>query len=117
MTDVSDRTYLELAKVEGPIVVVEGTSGVGYGEIVEIRPPGGATRTGQVLEISERAAVVQVFEGTQGLATREVTVRFLGRGFEIPVGEEMLGRVFDGLGRPIDGAPEPLGDERSQITV
>jgi len=68
-----------------------------------------------VLEVSTSAVVVEVFEGTQGLSTRDVTVRFLGRGFEMPVGEEMLGRVFDGLGRPLDGAPAPVGDERRDV--
>jgi len=115
MSTALQRTYLELARIEGPIVVVDGATGVGFGELVEIQDPAGAKRTGQVLEISSDAAVVQVFEGTQGLATRDVTVRFLGRGFEVAVGEEMLGRVFDGLARPRDGAPEPVGDKRVDV--
>jgi V/A-type H+-transporting ATPase subunit B len=115
MSTTAEKTYLEFARIEGPIVVVEGVTGVGYGEIVEIQERSGRRRTGQVLEISDTAAVVQVFEGTQGLATRSASVRFLGRGFQVAVGEEMLGRVFDGLARPIDGAPEPVGEKRLDV--
>jgi V/A-type H+-transporting ATPase subunit B len=115
MSAIAERAYLELARVEGPIVVVEGATDVGFGELVEITESNGTRRTGQVLEVSSGAVVVQVFEGTQGLATRNVSVRFLGRGFEIAVGEEMLGRVFDGLARTMDGAPEPVGEKRVDV--
>lgn len=111
----SHRTYLGISMAEGSIIVVEGTSGVGYGELVEVRTPSGECRTGQVLDVSKDAVVVQLFEGTRGLSISQVSVRFLGHGFEIPVGEEMLGRVFDGLARPIDGAPSPIGEERRDV--
>jgi V/A-type H+-transporting ATPase subunit B len=112
---VQDRglEYVGLAQIDGPLVFVDAVRDVGYGEVVEIRDAEGHTRLGTVLEVSERRAVVQVLEGTEGLAGRGTRVRFLGKPLMLPVSRDMLGRVFDGLGRPIDGGPPPLsGDER-----
>ncbi len=97
-----------VARIEGPILVVEGISGVGYDEVAEIIDAQGRRRQGRVLEVGEGMAVVEVFAGTTGLSTEGTRVRFLGRPMRMPVSAEMLGRTFDGMGRPIDGGPKPL---------
>jgi len=97
------RTYTGLSKLAGPILVIDNIDNVAYAEIVEIEAPDGTIRNGRVLEISDKYALVQVFEGTYGLATETTSVRFLGRPLLARVSEQMLGRVFDGLGNPIDG--------------
>ena len=100
--------YTTLSGISGPLIFVEGVSGVGYGEIVEIRDDSREIRIGQTLEVDEDRAVVQVFEGTSGLSVKGMRVTFVGKSLEIPVDRDMLGRVFDGLGRPIDGAPQVI---------
>ena len=107
--------YRGLGKIDGPIIVVDRVRDVGYEEMVEITDSGGQRRFGRVLEVTEKLAVVQVFEGTTGLSTRDTRVRFLGASLKLPVSEQMLGRVFDGLGRPIDGAPMPLAGTARDI--
>ncbi len=104
-----------VSRVEGPIVVVEGMGNVGYDEVVEIIDPDGKQRLGRVLEVGENMAVVEVFAGTTGLSIDGTKVHFLGRPFHIPVAEEMLGRIFSGLGAPLDGGPEPLADRYADI--
>jgi V/A-type H+-transporting ATPase subunit B len=105
--------YAGAARIEGPLVVVEHVRDVGFDEIVEILDAGGRPRLGRVLDISEAAAVVQVLEGTTGLSNQTLRARFLGRSFQLPVSRQMLGRVFDGLGRPADGgAPALSADQR-----
>lgn len=91
-------------------MVVEGASNVSYDEVVEIEDSRGDLRRGRVLEVGEGFAVVQVFAGSTGLSIDGTRVRFLGNTLHMPVAEEMLGRIFDGLGNPIDGGPEPLTD-------
>ncbi len=108
MTDYSDLEYIGISQVSGPLIVVEKVREVGYNDLVEIRNAKGDTRLGQVLEISEDNAVVQVLEGTGGLKAQGSSARFLGKSLRLPVGPEMLGRVFDGLGRPADNGPPPL---------
>jgi V/A-type H+-transporting ATPase subunit B len=98
------------ARVEGPIVVIQGVDGVGYDEVAEVVDSEGRVRRGRVLEVGEGLAVVEVFAGTTGLSIQDTEVRFLGQPMRLPVSAEMLGRVFDGLGTPIDGGPDPLGD-------
>lgn len=99
------REYLGVQGARGPLLFLEGVTGVGYNEQAEIELPGGETRSGRVLEVGEKVAVVEVFEGTGGLAPGEARVRFLGHPFLLPVAPDLLGRVFDGLGRPLDGGP------------
>ncbi|MBN1312120.1 MAG: V-type ATP synthase subunit B [Anaerolineae bacterium] len=101
--------------IEGPIVMIEGAGSVGYDEVVEIIDPQGNRRRGRVLETGENMTVVEVFAGTTGLSIDKTRARFLGRPLHIPVTEEMLGRVFDGQGRPIDGGPQPLTDRYADI--
>jgi V/A-type H+/Na+-transporting ATPase subunit B len=109
------QEILGVNRVEGPILVIEGAVTVGYDEVVEITDSQGRLRRGRVLEVGERATVVEVFAGTTGLTIDGTNVRFLGGPLQIPVTEEMLGRVFDGLGTPIDGGPMPLTDHYADI--
>jgi V/A-type H+-transporting ATPase subunit B len=106
---------LGVARIEGPIVVVEGAGNIGYDEVVEIVDSSGGLRQGRVLDVGENMAVVEVFAGTTGLSIDATRVRFLGGALKIPVAEEMLGRVFNGLGQPIDGGPMPLTDRYADV--
>ncbi len=118
MSDVvvqGGQEVLGVSRIEGPIVIVEGAANVSYDEVVEIRDSQGRIRGGRVLEVSEGYAVVQVFAGSTGLSIDGTSVRFLGDTLRVPVAEEMLGRVFDGLGKPIDGGPQPLTDEYADV--
>ena len=99
-----------VSRIEGPILVVERAGDIGYDEVVEVLDSQGRMRLGRVLEVGTGFAVVEVFAGTTGLSIDGTNVRFLGGPLHIPVTEEMLGRVFDGLGRPLDGGPLPLTD-------
>jgi V/A-type H+-transporting ATPase subunit B len=107
---VSGKEYLGIDQVVGPLVIIRGADSVGYNELAEITGPDGRVRLGVILESAREAAVLQVFEGTMGLTIPDTKVRFSGAPLEIPVCREMLGRIFDGLGRPRDGAPEPISD-------
>jgi len=104
-----------VSRIEGPIVFVEGAVNVGYDEVVEILDGQGRLRRGRILEVGEGMAVVQVFAGSTGLSIDGTRVRFLGTTLHIPVAEEMLGRVFDGLGMPLDGGPQPLTDTYADV--
>ncbi|MBE0681451.1 MAG: V-type ATP synthase subunit B [Anaerolineales bacterium] len=104
-----------VARIEGPILVVEGGTNVSYDEVVEIQDSRGQLRRGRVLEVGEGYAVIQAFAGSTGLSIDGTRVRFLGTTLHIPVAEEMLGRIFDGLGNPIDGGPEPLTDHYADV--
>ena len=114
---VEDRglQYAGAARIEGPLVVVERVCDVGYDEMVEILDAAGRPRLGRVLDISETQAVVQVLEGTSGLSNQTLRARFLGESFRLPVSRQMLGRVFDGLGRPADGGAPPLSADRRDV--
>lgn len=108
--------YLGLSRVQGPLVFVRGVRSVGFREMAEVVTPEGKTRLGRVLAVSEDLAVVEVFEGTQGLSASRSKVRFHGHSFQYRVSaDEVLGRVFDGLGRPLDGGPAPLAGEARDI--
>ena len=115
-TDIKSREYRSVTQVAGPLMIVEGVEEVAYGEVVHIRTPEGENRMGQVLESQENVAIVQVFEGTRGLDTDQTRVRFSGDIMRISLSKEMLGRSFDGLGRPIDGGPEIIPEIRTPIT-
>jgi V/A-type H+-transporting ATPase subunit B len=104
-----------VSRVNGPIIVVENAGTVGYDEVVEVIDSNGLVRRGRILEVGEKEAVVEVFSGTTGLSVDGTNVRFLGAPLHIPVAEEMLGRVFDGLGNPIDGGPLPLTNKYADI--
>ena len=107
-------TYVGAERIAGPLVFVHGVRDIGYGEAVEIEHAGRLLH-GRVLEVGRGVAVVEVFEGTAGLALRATRVRFLARPLETPVGIEMLGRTFDGRGEPLDGGPRPLAAELRDV--
>ncbi len=107
--------YRGVRNIDGPLLFVDGIRNVSFDELVEIRTPSGELRLGQVLDVSSSSAVVQVFGGSESLSKSETRIRFLGTAMEIPVSKEMLGRVFDGLGRPKDGLPLPLSTERRDV--
>lgn len=109
------KEYKTVTEVVGPLMVVDGVKGVNYGELVEIELQTGEIRHGNVLEINQDKAVVQIFEGSSGINLKETKARFLGRPLEIGVSEDMLGRVFDGLGRPKDGGPKIIPDKKLDI--
>lgn len=109
------QEVLGVGRIDGPILVVEGAANVSYDEVVEIRDSQNRLRRGRVLEVGEKNAVIQVFAGSTGLSIDGTRVRFLGDTLRIPVAEEMLGRVFDGLGNPIDGGPLPLTDTYADV--
>ena len=105
------REYKTITRISGPLVFVEAATGVGFGELVRVVAPDGTERRGQVLEVSDKMAVVQVFEGTSGLDVKETSVRFAGETIKLPVSSDMLGRVFDGSGTPIDGGPNIIPED------
>ena len=113
--DIKTREYTTVSEVSGPLMVVEGVEGVAYNEIVEIEAPTGEHRRGQVLEVKDDVAVVQVFEGTTDLNTLNTKVRFTGETAKIGVSRDMMGRIFDGTGKPIDGGPEIIPDKELDI--
>ncbi len=107
--------YRTLSYVSGPILFVENIHDVGYGEIVELRGPDGQVRRGQVLEVDRGRAVVQVFVGTRGLDLEQTEARFTGDVARLGVSLEMLGRMFNGSGEPIDGGPPIIPEMRLDI--
>jgi V/A-type H+-transporting ATPase subunit B len=108
------KKYQTITEISGPLVFAEVDEPIGYDEIVEIETPAGETKRGQVLESSEGLVAIQVFEGTTGI-DRNASVTFLGETLKMPVTEDLLGRVLDGSGQPIDGGPEIVPDERRDI--
>jgi V/A-type H+/Na+-transporting ATPase subunit B len=109
------QEVIGVSRIEGPILVVENAGSIGYDEVVQVIDSSGVLRLGRVLEVGEGMAVVEVFSGTTGLSIDGTNVRFLGGPLKVPVAEEMLGRVFDGLGRPLDGGPQPLTDHFGDV--
>ena len=105
------KEYLGFKKVSGPILYVEDITDVGFGEVVQVVDRHGRVRHGRVLSIGRTTAAVEIFEGTSGLSLEGTKIRFLGHPLTIPVSESMLGRVFNGIGEPIDGLPEPIARE------
>ncbi|MDR3062978.1 MAG: ATP synthase subunit B [Methanobrevibacter sp.] len=114
-TNIKTREYTTVKEVAGPLMIVEGVEGVAYNEIVDITTPSGEPRRGQVLEVSKDIAVIQVFEGTSDLNTKTTKTRFTGETAKIGVSSDMLGRIFDGTGKPIDGGPEIIPEKELDI--
>ena len=107
--------YTSVTRVAGPLLFVEGVSNAGYNELVEITLPNGETRNGQVLETSRGLAVVQIFGTTTGLDLPNTRVKFRGETVKLPVSDEILGRIFTGLGQPRDHGPPVVSAERNDI--
>ena len=109
------KEYRTIQEIAGPLMLVQGVEGVTYNELGEIELASGEKRRCKVLEIDGTNAMVQLFESSTGINPQDSKVRFLGRAMELGVSEDMLSRVFDGLGRPIDGGPEILPDKRMDV--
>lgn len=109
------KEYRTVTEVVGPLMAVEGVEGVKYDELVEIEIQDGTKRRGRVLEINGDKAMIQLFEGSSGINLQGTKVRFLGKPLELGVSESMIGRIFDGLGRPKDGGPKIIPDVRLDI--
>ena len=109
------KEYRTIQEIAGPLMLVRGVEHVTYDELGEIELAGGETRRCKVLEVNGTDALVQLFESSAGINLSNSKVRFLGRSMELGVSEDMLGRVFDGLGRPIDDGPEILPEARMDI--
>jgi V/A-type H+-transporting ATPase subunit B len=108
------KEYKTIVEVSGPLIFLEKTEAVGYGELVQINLPDGTTKRGQVLDTSADMVVVQVFEGTVGL-NEESGVVFSGETIKLPVSKDMLGRILSGSGEPLDGGPRIVPDEKVDI--
>ena len=109
------KEYKTIHEVSGPLMVVEQVSGVTYDELAEIELPNGEVRHCQVLEVNGDTAVVQLFDASAGINLKDSKIRFLGHPLELAVSGDMLGRVFNGMGHPIDGGPEILPEARRDI--
>ena len=109
------KEYRTIEEISGPLMLVKGVEGVSYNELGEIELASGEKRRCKVLEIDGSNALVQLFESSAGINLADSKVRFLGRSMELGVSADMLGRVFDGLGSPIDGGPDILPDKRMDI--
>ncbi|MDE6550922.1 MAG: V-type ATP synthase subunit B [Clostridia bacterium] len=109
------KEYKSITEIVGPLMLVEGVSGVKYDELVEITAKDGGIRLGKVLEVNGDKAMVQLFESAQGIQMSTSKARFLGKSLELAVSEDMLGRVFDGLGRPKDGGAPIIPEKRIDI--
>lgn len=109
------KEYKSITEIVGPLMLVEGVNGVKYDELVEITARDGSIRLGKVLEVNGDKAMVQLFESAQGIQMSTSKARFLGKSLELAVSEDMLGRVFDGLGRPKDGGAPVIPEKRIDI--
>lgn len=109
------KEYKTIREVVGPLMLVEGVLGVKYDELVEICQDNGETRKGKVLEVNRDKALVQLFEPSQGLKISTAKARFLGRSLSLNVSEDMLGRVFDGMGNPKDGGSPIIPEMRLDV--
>ena len=109
------KEYKTINKIAGPLVFVEKTEPIGYGTLVKVKLEDGTTKTGQVLDSSDDIVVVQIFEGTSGIS-KEAKVKFLKENIKLAVSKDMLGRVFNGSGKPIDGGSELIPEKRMDIT-
>ncbi len=110
-----NKQYFRLDGVNGPLIVLSGVTGVGYGEIVHIEDGRGKKRTGKVIKLDGDVVVAQVFEGTAGLSTVDSVVSFTGKPFEISLSKHILGRTFNGIGQPIDGGGMVFSDKKYNI--
>lgn len=109
------KEYRTINEVVGPLMAVEGVEGVKFDELVEIQMQNGEKRRGQVLEIDGDKAMVQIFEGSSGINLQDTKVRFLGRPLSLDVSEDMVGRVFDGMGRVNDNGPDLIPEKTLDI--
>lgn len=109
------KEYLKLERVEGPLIVLSDIEDVSYGEIVNIKINNGEIRKGKVIKVEGKEVVVQVFEGTTGISTDNASVKFTGQPLMIPLSKDILGRTFNGVGEPIDGAYQIVSNRKENI--
>ena len=109
------KEYKTIKEIVGPLMLVENVQNVKYDELVEIMQNNGEIRQGKVLEVNRDKAVVQLFEPSRGIKPLNAKAKFLGESMKLDVSEDMLGRIFDGLGRPKDGGPEIIAEKRIDI--
>ena len=107
--------YVGLSEINGPLVILDNVEGISYDEVVDIHLEDGSIRSGRVVEVAGKKVVLQVFEGTNGLSLTNTRTQFLGHPMEMPLSHEMLGRVFNGAGRPIDGLGEIFAEKTADI--
>ena len=107
--------YKGVSSVDGPVVVVRRSENSFYGEIVAVRDRNGVKRTGRVIDLSEEEAIVQIFGSTSGIDLDDTTVEFLETPMELRVGDGLLGRIFNGLGKPIDGHPDIISSKKINV--
>lgn len=110
-----EKVYKTTINISGPLLLVEDVAGVKYDELVQIKTASGEFRNGKVLEVNEDKALVQVFEGTDGLNIDATEVRFQGRGLQIGLAPDVIGRIFNGLGSPIDQLPEIIAEKQLDV--
>jgi len=108
--------YRTIREIAGPLVLVENTENVKYMELVELTLADGSVRSGQVLEVHEDKALIQVFEGTTGIDVVNTKIRFLAKGITLGLSPSILGRVFTGLGKPRDNGPQIIPEKWMDIT-
>ena len=109
------KEYKTIKEIASPLMIVDGVEGVTYDELGELELPNGQIRRCKVLEVEGNKSVVQLFESAQGINLAQTKVRFLGHPQQLAVSEDMLGRVFNGMGQPIDGGPAILADAHMDI--
>jgi V/A-type H+/Na+-transporting ATPase subunit B len=112
---VKNVEYNTIKEIAGPLIIVEGVSDVSYGELVAIETSTGEQRNGQVLEARDNLAVIQVFEGTRDLDTAHTAIRFTGETMKIGLSTEVIGRIFNGLGKPIDNSPDIVPEKMLDV--
>lgn len=112
---MAQKEYRTVKQVKGPLVFMDTTELVGYGELVELTLPDGSRRRGQVLDTSDKTVVVQVFEGTDGIDANKTRVKYLGETIKFGLSKDILGRVFSGAGAPIDGGADIIADDHRDI--
>ncbi|MBI5208258.1 MAG: V-type ATP synthase subunit B, partial [Candidatus Firestonebacteria bacterium] len=116
LSNLSSVEYRTVKIVSGPLIFVENIPRISYAEIIEIIAPTGISRTGQVMEIGAKKAMIQVFEGTEGLDTKRTIIRLKTETPHIDVSFDLIGRTLNGMGKPIDGLPPIIPEERVQIS-
>ncbi|MFZ7131732.1 MAG: V-type ATP synthase subunit B [Eubacteriales bacterium] len=109
------KEYLKIDKVIGPLIEMSNVQGISYGEVVDVKGTDGTVKKGKVIKIEEDKIIIQVFENTSGLSTSNISVEFKGEAFELPLSKDILGRVFDGLGRPLDKGGEIFSRKKYNI--
>lgn len=109
------KEYLKLDKVEGPLIVLSNIDDVAYDEMVHIKMDSGELRKGKVIKVEGKTVVVQVFEGTAGISTGNTSVKFTGEPLKLPLTKEILGRSFNGIGEPVDGAYQIISKKKYNV--